>query len=181
MKVLLGQVKSGNIYDAEKYGGDVETLYKNNREEFFKNFGVDQIVTSISLMDDFMRLVDDKLSKSHYYEVYPRIIVNDKAFQTPFMANIFNTRFQELTKGIASTKFTVNPLTLIHINDLERIEELIKETPDNIWELMKYNFKDNSFIPPFYSTIDQIYPQRRFPKRIQDLFEKLITKYENSQ
>src|SRR5690606_15616172 len=41
-KIILGQVKSGSIYDTEKYGGNVERLYKDDRNAFFENFGVNQ-------------------------------------------------------------------------------------------------------------------------------------------
>ena len=51
-KILLIQVKSGTIYDNEKFGGNTETLYKKDRVNFFKNFGVNQLLESINMMDE---------------------------------------------------------------------------------------------------------------------------------
>ena len=175
-KILLGQVKSGSIYDTEKFGGDMELLYKNDRNKFFDNFGVNQVVQSLYRMDEHILKVDHKFPKGHSYEVYPCIIVNDKAFQTPLMANTFNTRFQELLKDFNIKKVKVNPLTLFHISDFERLEDSLNKKPQQIWELLKYNHK-GKIVPPFYNTINLNSLFRQYPARIKELFNSLILKY----
>ena len=176
-KILLGQVKSGSIYDTEKYGGNIEQLYKNDRNAFFKNFGVNQVVEAITTMDEHVQKIDSKFPKGHSYEVYPCIIVNDKCFQTPLMPDTFNKRFKELIADFAIKKVRVNPLTLIHINDLERLEDSLNKNPKEIWELLKYNHRDKRFAPPFYNTINRKWAGRQYPPRIIELFKSLILKY----
>ncbi len=176
-KILLGQVKSGSIYDKEKFGGSVESLYKNDRNKFFENFGVNQVIDSLTNMDKYVQKLDAKFPKGHTYEVYPCIIVNDKAFQTPLMPDTFNIRFQELLRNFNIKKVRVNPLTVLHINDLERLEDSLNKNPKEIWELLKINHKDKRFIPPFYSIINRKWKGRQYPPRVLELFKSLIHKY----
>jgi hypothetical protein len=176
-KILLGQVKSGSIYDSEKYGGNVEQLYKNNRIAFFENFGVNQLVESITLMDNHIQKLDKKFPKGHSYEVYPCIIVNDKSFQTALMPDTFNNRFKELIVNFSIKKVRINPLTVIHINDLERLEDSLSQNPKEIWELVKFNHRDKQFAPPFFNTVNRKWTGRQYPPRILELFKSLILKY----
>ena len=176
-KILLGQVKSGSIYDIEKFGGSVEQLYKNDRNKFFENFGVNQLIESLKNMDNYVQMLDSNFPKGHTYNVYPCIILNDKVFQTPLMADTFNKRFQELIRKFKIKKVIVNPLTIIHISDLERLEEFLNKNPKEIWELLKYTHRGKWFIPPFYNTINRMSADGKCPKKISDLFHKLIRKY----
>lgn len=184
-KIILGQVKSSSIYDTEKFGGSVESLYKNNRDKFFKDFGVNQVVESLSRMDDYIELIDNKFPKGHSYEVYPCIFINDKALQTPLMADTFNTRFQELIKDFKIKKVRVKPLTLIHINDIERLEDFLNKNPKEIWRFLQLNHQDKKFIPPFYNTVTRnLYNTVTsnqtgidIPKRVRDVFKLLVSKY----
>ena len=176
-KILLGQVKSASIYDLEKFGGDVESLYKKNRTAFFANFGVDQMIASLTRMDEMILQLDSRFPKGHSYEVYPCIIVNDKALQTPLMANIFNIRFQELLNDFKVKKVRVWPLSLIHISDFERIEVELKRNPKQIWELLRYNHRDKTFVPPFFNTINLRISRLEYSEKITNFFQNIILKY----
>lgn len=176
-KIFLGQVKSGSIYDTEKFGGNVEVLYKNDRNKFFEKFGVNQVMESLTRMDEYIQLLDPKFPKSHSYQVYPCIIVNDKSFQTPLMPDTFNIRFQELVKDFNIHKVKLNALTIMHINDLERLEDALNKNSKLFWDLLKYNQKDKRFIPPFYNALNRKDIGRQYPERILNLFESLILKY----
>jgi len=176
-KVIIGEVKSGSIYDKEKYGGDVESLYKNNRNKFFDDFGVNQVLDHIEKVDEFIIEVDPKFRKGHAYTVYPCIIFNDKAFQTPFMAQVFNNRFQELLKNYEFKKTKIKPLTMIHISDFESMESYLKKEPKLIWEYLNFNFRNKNFIPPFYNTLNNKFDLIKTPERVFKLFEKLILRY----
>ncbi len=174
-KILLGQVKSGSIYDKEKFGGNVEALYKNDRNKFFEDFGVNQLIESLTRMDEFVQLIDKKFPKGHSYEVYPCIIVNDKALQTPLMADTFNKRFQELLKDFNIKKVSVKPLNLIHINDFETLEDSLSKNPKEIWELLQYNQRDKRFVPPFYNTISHKWVGKQlYPPRILEFFKPFL-------
>jgi hypothetical protein len=176
-KVLLGQVKSGSIYDKEKFGGTIDELYKKDRNKFFKNFGVNQIIDSIQNLEHHIKTLDDKYPKGHLIHIYPCIIVNDKIFQTPLMPNAFNVRFNELKKTIANQKVHVHELNVIHINDLERIEYTLGIKPHQIWKFIKHNQRDKRFIPPFYNTVNKLLIHRRYSKKVIELFDKLVKKY----
>lgn len=175
-RVLLGQVKSGSIYDKEKYGGDVEALYKSDRNKFYENFGVNQLIESIQRVETHIPALDWKFPSGKAYQVYPCIIVSDKAFQTPLMADAFNRRFKELKKGLDTNKVRINNLSLIHISDLELMEESLISKPKVIWDLLRHNLRDKSFVPPFYNTIHHVLERREHPKKIIELFKDLILK-----
>jgi hypothetical protein len=176
-KILLGQVKSGNIYDKEKYGGDVESLYKKDRNKFFENFGVNQLILSLQNMDSEIQSLDTKFPKNHSYEVFPCIIINDKALQTALMAETFNKRFQELLVDFNIKKVKVNPLALISIGDFEKLEDHLFQKPKEIWDLLRYNYKNKGIIPPFYFTLNRNIKNKEYPKKVMDIFNELIAKY----
>ncbi len=176
-KILLAQVKSGSIYDAEKFSGNVDQFYKNDRKGFFKNFGVNQVVKSITEMEKLIHSIDPKFPRGHAYTIFPCIIVNDKSFQTALISDTFNKRFKELIFKINFKKVRVNPLTLIHISDLERLEDILNKKPNLIWSILKYNHRDKRFVPPLYSTINQKWSGGKYPNRILELFKSLTLKY----
>lgn len=175
-RILLGQVKGGNIYDKEKYGGSTEDLYKKDRNKFFENFGVNQIVSSIENMDMYINGLDNKYPKGHPIIVFPVIIVNDKSMQTPLMADTFNIRFQELIGNISIKKMIIKPLSLIHISDLERLQYSINKTPQRIWGLLETHINDKRFIPPFYDTLNRFHQDFNYSTEILPYFKKMLDK-----
>jgi len=176
-KIIIGQVKSGNIYDIEKYGGDVESLYKKDRNKFFENFGVNQIIESIKNIDEYINTLDSNYPKGHQIKIYPCIVVNDKALQTPLMADIFNARFVELLGGIKIPKLLIKPLSLIHISDLETIEESLNKKQKEIWNFLDENHRYKKFIPPFYNSVYKVWTYKKYPEKIITLYKELIEKY----
>lgn len=171
-RILLGQVKGGNIYDEEKYGGSTEDLYKKDRNKFFENFGVNQIVDSIVNMNNYIQEFDKKYPKGHPIIVFPVIITNDKSMQTPLMADTFNIRFQELIVSISINKMIIKPLTLIHISDLERLQFSINKTPQKIWSLLENHTSDKRFIPPLYDTLNRTYSDVNYSEDALQYFKK---------
>lgn len=176
-KILLGQVKSGSIYDTEKYGGSLNALYKNDRDKFFSDFGVNQVIDSLTRINKFIYSLDKKFPTGHCCEIYPCIIINDNALQTPLMADIFNRRFQELLKNVSIKKFRIKPLSLIHINDFERLEDSLSKNPKEIWNLLKYNHRDIKYTPPFYNTVNRMLKDGKSPLRIIELYKSLLQIY----
>lgn len=175
-KVLLAEVKSTSLYDNERYGGNVDALYKNDRNKFFETYGVDQLAANIKNLDENIRAIDDGLIQRRKIKLWPVIIFNEKAFQTPVMAQVFNARFQELMAGFASKKYKILPLTLMHISDLETMESELHSSPDRLWPLLKanYNFK-LPFTPPFYITLNRNNIKANYGRileKVIPLFEK---------
>jgi hypothetical protein len=176
-KVLLGQVKGGSIYDNEKYGGNIDALYNSDREKFFKRYGVNQVAESVIKMDKYIKMVDPSFPVGKTYHIFPCVIVNEKAFQTPLMADVFNKYFLELIKSSDIKKVKIKPLTLIHISDIERLENFLVESPKKIWNLLKYHHRERRFVPPFYNTINQKNFAKRHPDRIINYLKGILTKY----
>ena len=172
-KILIGQVKSGSIYDNEKYGGNIEILYKNNREKFFKDFGINQIYSSIIDIEKKVQFLDSKFPKNKSYTIYPCIIVNDRALQIPLMADVFNKRFQELLINFDNKKVKIKPLTIVHINDLERLEEHLNKNPKYIWDILEYQYQDKYFVPPFYDSLNRQLKKRLVPKRVIETLKSI--------
>lgn len=175
-KIILAQAKSSSIYDNEKYSGNINGLYKNNRAEFYKVFGVNQIVNSIKILNETMPNLDTKFPTNKSLNIYPTIIINEKALQTPLMAVNFQKRFEELLQDFNSTKITIKPLAIIHVSDLENIQECINENPKKIWDLLDHHSKNKDFMIPFFHTININLIRPNYKKVIPE-FEKLIMKF----
>lgn len=153
-RVLIAEIKSTTIYDIAKYSGNVDALYKNDRAKFFKDFGINQVVKGISYLSDKLKEVDLGLKDIRRPMVYPVIFLNDKAFQTPLFAAIFNDRFKELLEDIDTSAIHVYPLVLVHVSDMEQMQHAIRNDLSLLWKLLESNFRQkNGIIPPFYVTL----------------------------
>ncbi|WP_422005385.1 hypothetical protein [Roseivirga pacifica] len=172
-KVLVGEVKSSSIYDKEKFGGDIETLYKGDRNKFFKDFGVDQAVKHILDINKHIKHLDPGYEHVGSKQIYPCIVVNDPALLTPLMADVFNKRFQELLKDQDLGDLHVKPLAVIGVNDLERLEFELDRKPALIWNLLRTN-STQQMIPPFYNTTNRHVTGRRYPERIKDFYKRIL-------
>lgn len=168
------------MYDNEKYAGNVDEFYKNNRNEFFKSFGIDQLVSSIKNIHEAMPVLDSKFPKNKNIRIFSIIIFNEKALQTPLMAKIFQDRFMELLNGFKSNKIHLYPLSLIHVSDLENLQDFLRNNHRQIWELLKYHCRIPKFMPPFYNSINRKDIKPNY-KRTMKLFETLIPKYNKTQ
>jgi hypothetical protein len=176
-KVILAEVKSTSLYDNEKYGGNIDALYKNNRQKFFDSFGVDQLVNNIRNLEQNALDIDKGLKDCKKIRVWPLIIFNEKAFQTPMMAQIFNKRFQELLAGYVNKRVHIYPLTLVHVSDLETMESVLHQKPDKIWDLLTSNFTQKiNFIPPFYITLNRNQVKANYG-RVREKVVPLFDKY----
>lgn len=176
-KVFLGQVKSTGLYDTEKYGGDIDKLYKNNRKAFFKSFGVDQVVESIKNLETFALQIDNGFPLGKAYRIYPAIIVHEKAMQTPLMAEIFNRRFNELIDPHRNPKVMIFPLTLVHISDIERMQDTVQNDLSQFWTILDFNRRNPKFIPPLYNTLNRLNIKPTYETELP-LFDAIITKYQ---
>jgi hypothetical protein len=180
-RILIAQVKSGSIYDQEKFGGDIEALYKGGRDKFFANFGVQQLVDSIVEVNESIKALDKGFPKGHSYEVYPCIIVNDKIFQTPIMASVFNDRFKELIQqATIPGRVKIHQLTLLHISDIERMSVAVRQRPKRLWELLQFNERNPHFIPPFYNTLNQQLVRREYAEEVLEVYRDLINRFSHS-
>jgi hypothetical protein len=178
-KIIIGEVKSGSIYDNEKYSGEIELLYKNDREKFFDNFGVNQVVESIKTLKKYGPLFDSNLPVDKALEIFPIIIFNDKIFQTPLMSNLFNIRFQELIEKEEFNRLTIHPLVIVHIYDLEYIHYSLANKKVKIWDLLRSHLKGKKMVYPFYNTIIKSKFEKGIMDKVKMSFYPIIEKYRN--
>ncbi len=177
-KILIGQVKSGSIYESEKYSGEINILYRNNREKFFSDFGVNQTINSIKNIIKNKIIFDPELNQYENLEFYPVIIVNEKVFQTPLMPNIFNLRFKELLIHENFGNHIIHSLIIIHISDLEYLENSLSSKNLRIWDLL---YTHTNILPtimlPFYYTVDKYINPEAIPERVMNAITEIIEKY----
>jgi len=122
-KILIGQIKSGSLYDNEKYSGEIDVLYKNNRTKFFEDFGIQQLLDSIKHVLKYYNKFDPSLPANKKITFYPVLIVLEKAFQTILFSNLFKLRFAELVKELTIKNHNIKSLAIIHLSDVEIFKE----------------------------------------------------------
>jgi len=176
-KVFLAEVKATGLYDEEKYSGDIDKMYKGNRAKFFESFGVDQMVNCIATLQERVHEVDPKFPLKKHCHIYPAIIVNERALQTPLMAYIFDQRFRELLREREIANLHVHALSLLHVSDLEHMEDYLHREPSQFWKILRYHLRDPKFVPPFYNSLNRKDVRPNFQK-IKKLFEELVYKYQ---
>lgn len=177
-RIFLGEAKATSIYDKEKYSGDLNEFYRDGREAFFDAFGVNQIVKAVSKLKSLAFQFDPGFPRKGTVQVFPAVIVNEKALQTPLMAQVFNKRFQELIAemNIDLSQIRLAPLAIIHISDLENIEEKVHKETGIFWRIMKRHADNPLFIPPFYHTVNTLKIVPAYEKPIK-IIRELIDEY----
>lgn len=174
-KIIVGQIKGGSVNDQSKYGGDIECLYQQGREEFFSRFGVDQLVKSVSTLTEKASIFDKNFPEGNQLHVFPILIVNEKVFQTALFSDVFNDRFKELTNQLEFKKVSIKRLMLTHVSDWENLEASLIESPKRIWEIFESHYRDKKFVPAFSNTINKLVPsQKRVPKDFAQRLLKLL-------
>lgn len=174
-KVILGQAKGVSIYDIEKYSGDSALFYGKDQNSFYNKFGLDQLFKSILNLDKYVKEFDDNFPDG-LCEIYPVIVFNDKALQTPFVSDIFIDKFKTMVKEYSFNKLKIHALQLIHISDWEEMEYEINKDSEYLWRTLEKNVhKPVNVHFEYERTNDSI--SERVPKRVMDTFHELIRKY----
>lgn len=178
-KILVGQVKSSSIYDNEKYSGEINALYRNDREQFFKDFGVNQTYNSIKTILTNSNSFDSKLQVEKRLEFFPVIVVNDKVFQTPLLPNLLYTRFQELLDEDDIKPHKIHPLVVMHISDLEYLETTLTKRKKQIWDILESHYRKvkNSLMPPFIHTADRFIELGSVTERSMKAMTDIVKNY----
>jgi len=153
-KIILGQIKSTGIYSDQQYG-TAQSLFRNTQDYFYKVFGLDQLITSLKYLRDHPEKFDDQFPIKKTVQVFPVLIVNEKIFQTALMPAMFHLQFKEILSKEGFEFFDVKPLTIIHINDLERVCFHIGKKNEDLWELLKANYTGSIFPKPFNLTLNR--------------------------
>lgn len=178
-KIFIAEVKSTGFYDDQKYTGSLNEMYRDNREGFFNSFGVGQIVKSITNLSAFIKQIDPGFPEDRNCHIFPAVIVNEKALQTPLMAEIFNERFNEMISELKFEKLILHPLSIIHISDLEQMEDHLQISSSEFWRILKYHLRNPDFIPTFYNSLNRLDIKTSF-KKTMTLFKELTIKYQRT-
>lgn len=178
-QIFLAEVKSTNIYDDARYGESLGSFYKHDRNQFFKSFGIHQLVHALELLVRHAHIFDPGFPPKGGIKVYPTIVVNEKGLQTPLMAQVFNTYFKTVLPASLDQRLKIQPLIIMHVSDWENIEDHLHKCPKDFFKLLKYHVRSPNFMPPFYNTIRLKEINRKPYKAIQQLGE-LVKKYQRS-
>jgi len=117
-----------------------------DKEEFYNRFGLYQIVEStIETFFTYAPEIDPKLPKNKVF-IYPVLLINEPIISMAVTQFIFNKKFEELllAKKIErnSSRIRIDRLTILHINELEKLEQSIQDKDiklDNL--LLQYSQK----------------------------------------
>lgn len=102
-----------------------------DKEEFYRRFGLYQMVEStIEPFFDFAPEIDEAFPRNKVF-VYPVLLINEPIISMPVTQFIFNRKFEQILqkKKISrnSSKIKIDRLTILHINELEKLEQSIKD------------------------------------------------------
>lgn len=169
-RIFIAEAKSTGIYDKEKYSTELNEFYRGGRDTFFDAFGVNQIANAVQKIKTLAIQFDPGFPQRGTIKVYPAVIVNEKALQTPLMAQVFNNRFQELLREnqVDLQQIRLAPLAIIHLSDLENMEESVKEDLNVFWRILDRHALNTQFVPPFFHTMNtlQVKPIYERPRKV---------------
>jgi hypothetical protein len=123
-RTFLPQKEFKEVYSIEDYK-------KLNKDSFYSRFGLFQLVdTTIAKLNQYITIIDPKVPKGKL-SIFPVLLINESIISFPVAAAVFNKKFKELLKqrGIPmeSEKYLINELIILHISELERIQQSIKD------------------------------------------------------
>lgn len=154
-RIILGQIKASALNN-EQNEGTAEKLFSKNKN-FLKDFGLNQTFDSLDYFNEFPKEFDETTTKeAQKYEIYPVIILNDLLASSVILPMLFQRELLEFLNDKNYQNFTVNPITIIHIQDVERMSSFIENGSIDIWTLLKSNSNGSLFPKPFFVTLDRL-------------------------
>ncbi|MCF1192502.1 hypothetical protein LRR18_12980 [Mangrovimonas sp. AS39] len=131
-QIIVGQAKCSFLPQVDyKEVYNIEDYNNINQDEFFSRFGLYQLIdTTVTKFREYAREVDNRLPQNKVF-IYPVLITNEPIISTGITSQVFDTKFRELlvAKGIDidNQSYRINRLTVIHIGELERLQESLKD------------------------------------------------------
>lgn len=167
--IFIGQVKSSNFTDDQKFQGTFE-FYKGDMERFYKDVGIIQLVQSIDWMAKHEEEVDSKFLNST--RIFPAIILNDKFFETPVMPQVLANEFRKrLTK--ISHNFIIQDLIVMDVSSVERLKAQNMKKGKVFWKILWKN-NASGILPHFNNTLNFLnikFHKTKERKRLVKYFE----------
>lgn len=170
-KVLVGQIKVSAINSKDKYTFNEGGIFRINRNEFYKTFGLTQMVeNTIHHLVNNSTLFDENFPSSEKVEIYPILIVNERLLLNPTMNLIFQDYFIEQMKDhfvgdiqapiertgnlIVRQRFIVKPIVILYVAELELLQIHISEREYRFWEILDNHVHETSLNVPMTYTIN---------------------------
>lgn len=155
-KIFIAQIKSNGLRN-DQFSGDPNKFFTNKEGEypefFYNNFGLFQLVKSIEYLLSEIAQVDFKFPLGRPIDIFPAIIVNEKLFHTPLLPKIFNEKFKSKLPTTLPKYFNIRPVVIMHVEDVENIEDSLKTDPRYLWDLLKKHYKGSYLEKPFNITL----------------------------
>lgn len=147
--IFIGQVKSTNFADDQKFQGTFE-FYNGDMERFYKDVGITQLVQSIEWMTMFENEIDSKFNKKT--KIFPAVILSDKFFQTPLMPQVLSNEFTKRLSKI-SHNFYIHDLIVMDVSSVERLKAINNKKGKMFWQILWRN-KISGLAPHFNNTLN---------------------------
>lgn len=153
-RIVLGQIKASALNN-EQNEGTAEKLFSQNKN-FLKDFGLNQTFDSIEYFNEFPKEFDETITGEQKYEIYPVVVLNDLLASSIILPMLFQNELANFFSSKKYPRFIIHPITLIHIQDLERISSFLESEKIDIWDLLNNNSISSLFPKPFYITLDKL-------------------------
>lgn len=150
-KVSIGQIKVTPLLPSQ-FQGSLDNLFKDGKDEFYKRFGLNQLVGSLQAFFSEPNEYDSKLKANKKCNIYPVLILNELAVQFHLAPLVFQKAFDERMKDVDCGKHYIGPLCVLHVSDVELIHNQI--TSDRFIELLKKTKKRKLVPVPFNQVIE---------------------------
>lgn len=143
--IILGQVKASAL-NTEQNRGTVESLFTKEKD-FLSDFGLIQTFETIQYLKTYPNEFDIK--DDIVYTIYPVIVLNEAITSSLAVHLLFNDEFNSWLKSASSSfpNFKFRYITLLHIQDLERISPSVKTNTYKIWDILDFNMVNRIPIP----------------------------------
>jgi len=168
--IMIGQVKSTNFSDDQKFKGSFE-FYNGDTERFYKDVGVTQLVQSIEWLNLFGNEIDSPFHRKT--KLYPVLILNDKFFETPFMSQVLDTEFKARLSKI-NNRFLIKDLVVMNVTSVERLHAKKVNNGKLLWRLFWSTSRYSGILAHFNNTLDRFRVQFHQTKEL-----KIIAGYLN--
>lgn len=167
-KVILGQAKVSALASKHKYGENPVAFFKNEPEEFYRTFGLSQLVQTTIGNIAHLSGIETRFPKKGKVKIYPWIILNDRIFGAPAISLMFHRRFRKLLKEkfnfnivipedeledmFLYSRYIIKPLIILSIAEVEIISSFVlKDEKNDIWNILnKYPKKTGLQAPLYY-------------------------------
>ncbi|MCB9224152.1 MAG: hypothetical protein H6582_08260 [Crocinitomicaceae bacterium] len=170
-RILFGEVKSSNIPSASKYGKSLKDFYGDDRDKFFKDHGLTQLVKNLKSFLDDPHNLDAKFQLGKKHTIYPIIITRDISLTVVFTIHLFNKEFDSLFNRLHYSAHEIKPLMILHTSDLEQMEQNLADRKFKIFNILDKHFKKHEILPGIKYSLVKYKPKRPNILNERNMFE----------